>query len=100
LVKFFSEGHSLGNTGSNNTGLKFVLCRGLSKRAVTRTQTHRFWVLCILIKIETLKPCLKTSHNTISWSPDMSSWSIVLIAQNEKKWLLSNIKTKNPIFFP
>jgi hypothetical protein len=32
LVKFFVEEHSLGDTGSNDTCLKFVSCRGAGKK--------------------------------------------------------------------
>ncbi len=45
-AKFFVLGHFSGHTGSNDTSLKFVSCRGAEKRAVretdrqTDTHTH------------------------------------------------------------
>ncbi len=48
MVKFFSEGHSLGDTGSNDTGLKFVSCRGAEKKGGhTHTDTQILGIIHI-----------------------------------------------------
>jgi hypothetical protein len=39
-LEFFFERHSSGHTGSNDTGLEFLLCRGAEKKGgQTHTQT-------------------------------------------------------------
>jgi hypothetical protein len=69
LAKLFFEGHSSGHTGSNDTGLEFLSCRGAEKKG-GQTHTHTqtdfgYYYIDILFKTAIFTKKLKRKETYI-----------------------------------